>query len=162
MFKRIMIAVDNGPPAARAVDVAVRLAEQVGAKVCLVHVFDPSRAFYSEIQVMDERILSKLKQDGEHILQTACDRVPKHLKVERVLLDGEPSEGILDFAREWHADLIVLGNDSRGRLAHFLLGSTADAVIRRAPCPVMTVRVDSPIDDALRTEFTASKAAGKC
>ncbi len=162
MFRKIMIAVDNGPPATRAIDVAVGLAEQVGAKVCLVHVFDPSRSFYPEIQVLDERSVSRLKHEGEHILQTACDRVPKHIKVERVLLEGEPSEGILDFARQWHADLIAIGNDSRGRIAHFLLGSTADAVIRRAPCPVMTVRVDSTGSNANRVESTASKAVGRC
>jgi nucleotide-binding universal stress UspA family protein len=57
-----------------------------------------------------------------------------------MLLEGEPAETIIEAAKEWRADAIVLGSDSRGRLAHFLLGSTADTVIRRAPCPVLTVR----------------------
>jgi nucleotide-binding universal stress UspA family protein len=99
MVKRILVAVDNGLPAARAFDAAAELALQVGAELTVLHVIDMTAAF-----------------------------VPQ-----------------LGSAREWPADLIVIGTDSRGRLSHFLLGSTADSIVRRAPCPVVTVRADARI-----------------
>jgi nucleotide-binding universal stress UspA family protein len=83
-----------------------------------------------------------LRHDGVAALDAACRRIPPELKVERLLVEGDPSEMIILTARDCRADLIVLGNDSRGRLVHFLLGSTADSVIRRAPCPVVAVRIN--------------------
>jgi nucleotide-binding universal stress UspA family protein len=67
------------------------------------------------------------------------------------MVEGDPAETILNSAREWNADLIVIGSDSRGRLAHFLLGSTADSVIRKASCPVLSVRAAALVreEDAL-------------
>jgi nucleotide-binding universal stress UspA family protein len=52
---------------------------------------------------------------------------------------GAAAEEILFAARLWEADLIVMGTRGRSRVAQFVLGSTAEAVIRQAPCPVMTV-----------------------
>jgi len=78
------------------------------------------------------------------------------------LREGDPADTILAMAAEWNAELIVIGSDSRGRLAHFLLGSTADSVIRKAKCPVVAVRADvevtavasSPVGTAdVRTEI---------
>ena len=53
--------------------------------------------------------------------------------------EGVPADEIVLAVRTWEADLIVIGTRGRNRVAEFLLGSVADAVIRRAPCPVLTV-----------------------
>ena len=140
MFQRILVAIDGSPVASHAVDVAVQLGEQLGARMAVLHVVDDSRAYALELAVLDSRLLTGLRRDGVAFLDAACKRIPAETKVERLLLEGDPSELIVSAARDWHADVIVIGNDSRGRLAHFLLGSTADSVIRHGPCPVLTVR----------------------
>jgi nucleotide-binding universal stress UspA family protein len=145
MFKRILIAVDETRLASRVVDVAAALATQLGAQVAVVHVVDDSRAYVLDLAVIDSVTLAQLRRDGAAALDAACRRIPPELKAERLLVEGDPSEMIIETAREWRADLVVLGNDSRGRLAHFLLGSTADSVIRRAPCPAVAVRGDGEV-----------------
>ena len=143
MFKRILVAVDDSSPAARAVDVAVGMAQQLGAQVAAVHVVDWSRAFVSELAIVDQEKLTALRGKAVTVLHEACARIPRDLLDDGFLREGDPAEMILAAAEEWDADLIVIGNDSRGRLAHFLLGSTADAVIRRAKRPVIAVRADA-------------------
>ena len=154
MFKRILVAVDESPTAMHAVDVAVRLAAQLGAQVAVLHVVDDAPAYVLDLAVPQRIALADLRQDGAAALDAACRRIPAELKVVRLLAEGEPGEVIVATARDWHADLILLGNDSRGRLAHFLLGSTADSVIRRASCPVVTVRGNG-IEDRGRADRQA-------
>jgi nucleotide-binding universal stress UspA family protein len=140
MFNRILVAIDNSEPAYAALDVATGLAAALGATLAVVHVVDDSRAFRAELGFIDQSLLSALRRGGAEVLELACTRLPASMRVEQLLSEGEPSERIVATARQWRADLIIIGSDSRGRLAHFLLGSTADSVIRRAPCPVVAVR----------------------
>lgn len=140
MSTKILVATDGGAPATRAVAVAVDLARRLGAQLGLVHVVDESRAFVPDLAVLDEVIMAELRRKGLAALDRACTSIRSTMKVERFLVDGDPGDAIIATARRWGADLIVIGSDSRGRLAHFLLGSTADAVIRKAPCPVVSVR----------------------
>jgi nucleotide-binding universal stress UspA family protein len=60
---------------------------------------------------------------------------------------GDPGREIVRAAQEWHADLIVLGTHGRNALGRLMMGSTAEAVFRHAPCPVLLVR-QSPADVA--------------
>lgn len=143
MFGRILIAVDDSAPAARAVSVGVELAEQLSAALAIMHVVDPSRAVVPESGLLDDALIEELRREGEATLMAACGRAAPAVVCERILEEGDPAEQIVETAVHWGADLVVLGSESRGRLAHFLLGSTADAVVRRALCPVMTVRADA-------------------
>ena len=140
MSTKILVATDGGAPATRAVEVAVDLARRLGGQLGLVHVVDESRAFVPDLAALDEVIIAELRRKGLAALDRAYASVRSTVKVERFLVDGDPGEAIIATARRWGADLVVIGSDSRGRLAHFLLGSTADAVIRKAPCPVVSVR----------------------
>lgn len=143
MFGRILIAVDDSAPAVRAVSVGVELAEQLSATLAIMHVVDPSRAVVPEMGTLDDALIEELRREGEATLAAACGRAGPAVICERILEEGDPAEQIVATAVSWGADLVVLGSESRGRLAHFLLGSTADAVVRRALCPVMTVRADA-------------------
>jgi nucleotide-binding universal stress UspA family protein len=143
MFKRILVAVDESPPAARAAEVAIGMAQQLGAQIAAVHVVDWSRAFVPELATVDQDKMTALRGKGVTLLHQACARIPRDLLDDGFLREGDPAEMILAAGEEWNADLIVIGSDSRGRLAHFLLGSTADAVIRKAKCPVIAVRADA-------------------
>ena len=159
MFRKILIAVvDESALAEHVVDVAARLAVQLSADVGVVHVVDEGRAYILDLGALDEVLLSNLRSDGVAALNAAHRRLPAGLKVQRMLVQGDPSEMIIATAQDWQADLIVLGTDSRGRLAHFLLGSTADSVIRRAPCPVIAVRGDSKLDYGQRADRAVAGA----
>lgn len=151
MLRRILVAVDSGAPATRAVETAVELAGVVRGLIGVLHVVDTSRAFHPDPQVFDDQLMAQLREEGDRILEIACARIPQNINVERLREEGDPAQTILDIAQCWAADLIVIGTDARGRLAHFLLGSTADTVIRRAPCPVITVRVDAKTGSSKRT-----------
>jgi nucleotide-binding universal stress UspA family protein len=159
MFKRILVAVDDSSPAVRAVDVAVGMAQQLGAQLAAVHVVDWARAFVPELAIVDQAKMTALRGEGVTVLQQACVRIPPELLDDGFLREGDPAETILATAAEWDADLIVIGSDSRGRLAHFLLGSTADSVIRKASCPVIAVRADAVVQVAAADQITAADGA---
>jgi nucleotide-binding universal stress UspA family protein len=145
MFKRILIAIDDSPPAARALESGVSLAGELGGDLAIAHVVDTGSAFHPELGTYDERLLQELRRSGQLLLRAAVAQVPGGIQAIQMLLEGDPAETIIEAAKQWRADVIVLGSDSRGRLAHFLLGSTADSVIRRAPCPVLTVRQQTEV-----------------
>ena len=140
MVRKILIAIDDGGPARRAVEVGVDLAGELGADVALLHVVDAALAFRNDLCITDDELLGELRERGRRLVQASAAALPAGMTCDPMLVDGDPAETIVNTAGDWGADLIVLGSDSRGRLAHFLLGSTADAVIRRAPCPVLTAR----------------------
>ena len=157
MFKRILLAIDDSKPAARATEAAILLAQQVGGEIAAVHVVDSSRAITPELIAVDDHLIAELRKQGDRILTDAAALAPEGLKFQTFLLIGDPGECILSKAREWGAELIVIGSDSRGRLAHFLLGSTADSVIRRAACPGITVRAGAAIGaDGVATHQVSS------
>jgi universal stress protein A len=143
MFKKILVAIDDSQPAMCALSAALELAEQVRAAVILLHVIDSTSAYVPERQEMNSVKLAELRQRGTELMSQTLEKIPRRNHVQRLIVEGDPAECILSAASNWPADLIVIGSDSRGRLAHFLLGSTADSVIRRASCPVMSVRADA-------------------
>jgi nucleotide-binding universal stress UspA family protein len=157
MFSNILVAVDKSKPAMRAVDMAVELARELKAQIALIHVVDSPRAFIPEFGIIDPKIFDELRLEGRNALTAASERIPPGWHHKQFLIEGEPTDGILATAAEWKADLIVIGSDSRGRLSHFLLGSTADAVIRRSPCPVVTVRAEATTKNGPST--TPNRAA---
>ena len=144
MAKKILIAVDQSAPAARAVDVAIELARDLHADLAAIHVVDVALAFLPEYAVIETTKMAELRQIGNDLLDEVRARVPQGVRLESFLVEGDPPEEILAKARTFAADLIVIGSESRGRLAHFVLGSTADSVIRRSACPVVSVRAEVP------------------
>ena len=86
-----------------------------------------------------ECIRGALRQTADELLAAARERIGPSLHVEQLVREGEAGDEIVGAAREWDATLVVMGTRGRGRLASFLLGSTADEVVRRAHCPVVTV-----------------------
>jgi nucleotide-binding universal stress UspA family protein len=69
----------------------------------------------------------------------AREQLPQ-LKVQCLVREGTPFYEIITCAKELEVDLIILGTHGRGPFAHMLMGSVAEKVVRKAPCPVLTVR----------------------
>lgn len=140
-FGRVMIAVDKSQTADRALSVGTEFVARLAPDVAvgLLHVVDLSKGFTPELGIYDDRVVSTLRVEAAELLQRCHQRLPAGVTVLRIIREGDPAAEIVAAADEWRADLIVLGAHARGPVGRFLLGSTAEAVVRRAHCPVLTV-----------------------
>ncbi len=137
-IKNILVPIDGSPASAAALSQAVMLAGDIKGKVDVLHVEGPD-----QFEVGSSTSSSKAAREEAGRLMTEAIaeaelRLGEHLR--RRTVSGDPLRVILDQATAEKADLIVIGTHGRiGRL-HSLIGSVAEAVVRSAPCPVMTVR----------------------
>jgi nucleotide-binding universal stress UspA family protein len=125
-----------------AFGLACALARAPGARVVVLHVGQPPVVAHRDVrtpppQAGDYR--QALADQLRRIRAPAAD-----VAVEHRLEEGEPAEVIPQVAREIGADLILLGTHGRTGLERLLLGSVAEEVARKAPCPVVSVRVPGP------------------
>ncbi len=140
MFRKILVGVDDSQQASWAVELAGKMAAESGAQVALIHVVDAPVGYVPDFGFAEVRVVTELREAAEGILERAAAQLEHSVNVRRVVREGPPADEIVGFAQEWGADVIVLGTHGRGVLAHLLIGSCAEAVVRRAPCPVLTVR----------------------
>ena len=140
-FERILLATDFSAGAEMAQAYAVGLALQDGSTLQLTTVVTlPS------LDAISECALDSVRHSSEEDLHRLANDIPK-VKVTRKVIEGfQPAASIVDEAAHSHADLIVLGTTSKQGLKKFALGSTAEHVIRTAPCPILTIgpRVPRP------------------
>jgi glycine betaine transporter len=134
-----------------AQDHAVYLARSLGVDLHLLHVFEPP--YYSHTGVTPSihpevhQWLEEIRKTEQMKLNTLAEEVRSQgVKVYAVFKEGEPFLEILKAAEEIEADLIVMGTHGRTGLAHALMGSVAERVVRKATCPVFTVRAKVPED----------------
>jgi nucleotide-binding universal stress UspA family protein len=144
-LRRILVPVDFSPHSEQALKYGVALAERFGAELYLVHVFQDLAVYQTEVVSGAPPLLPPIEQltastRGEFdrlVRDKNLARLPLHTEI----VEGSPVEEIVDYAREKDIDLVVIGTHGRGWLAHVLLGSVAEKVVRKAPCPVLTVRL---------------------
>jgi nucleotide-binding universal stress UspA family protein len=138
-FRRICCPVDFSDRSREAMHQAAELARREGAALTLVHVretriVDVTGPFAPLPLSWDEEALADLEQ-----WRVEAERV-RGAKVDAVLLEAPVALAITRFARDDGIDLIVLSSHGRTGVSRFVLGSVAEAVVRRAPCPVLLLR----------------------
>lgn len=102
----------------------------------------PGPGFYPAEPVELERLRKEQKKQASKLVETRSDELTgAEFKVETVICEGDPRVEIIDMAREWRADLIVMGSHGRKGLDRFLLGSVSEYVARHAHCSVEIVRL---------------------
>lgn len=140
----ILHPTDFSPSSEYACHLATALARDYGAHLVLVHVVPVPVAVYG----YGEGIVPPTMEVHDE-LQQKLDNVsmPEGLWVSRRLEEGDPVAEILEVARETNADLIVMGTHGRRGLSRLLMGSVAEQVMRRAACPVLTVRTPFPASE---------------
>jgi nucleotide-binding universal stress UspA family protein len=143
----ILVAVDESACAEWALAAAVKLCEAANGRLSLVHVVDPLAGAWTEVPIDTTGILESRRQEGKELLKRLADQVPEDIPCETKIVEANPVEGIVSTARRWGADFIAIGNHGRGRFARFLIGSTAEDVVRLASCPVVVVGHDPRSDD---------------
>lgn len=146
LFKSIAFCTDFSTHADEAFTVAKDLAWRYGATLHIVHVMvnfsvsPPLHSTYMPIEY-DPKFVEEVTAAATEAIQTRYVANLKEKQPYEVhLLSGYSSTEILRLAKEIPFDLIVMGSHGLTGLAHVLFGSTADRVVRRAPCSVVTVR----------------------
>lgn len=139
-FRRILIAVDSEPVAVHAANVGAELARAIGAEMALVNVVDSSLAYPADTGVPPNELIALAQQEAKKLVSDFRRRLPPQSTALEFILAGGPATEIVNAAKEWPADLIVIGSHGRGGVQRALLGSVAEGVMRHAPCPVLVVR----------------------
>ena len=141
-FRRILVAADESAFAARAADVASELARSLGAELAFMHVIDPSLVSAPESGIPAGQLITLAEQDGRRLLAAFSQRASAQPPPLEFIHVGKPATEIVKAAKDWPADLIVIGSHGRGGVKRVLLGSVAETVMRQAACPVLVVRAE--------------------
>jgi nucleotide-binding universal stress UspA family protein len=147
MYKHILVPVDGSDASNRGVQEAIKLAKSAGAKLRLVHVIDELVGLAGAAPgIYPVEVIKSLRASGRTILDRTIALVREHaIEPEEVLLEslGTPAANmIVAQAREWPADLIVIGTHGRRGLRRLVLGSDAEMILRASPVPILAVRAD--------------------
>ena len=135
---RILLPTDFSDTAQHALDYARELAGRFGASVHLLHVVpDPMQNGATEAMPVVSDLAERWKADAERRLEEIRLDGPQTVRAVRI---GHAFVEILQYAADNAIDMIVMGTHGRGPVEHLLLGSVAEKVVRKASCPVLTVK----------------------
>ena len=140
-LKRILLPTDFSEPSLEATQYAVEFASRFGAELHLLNVIEDPVVYFP----MFESYPLPSKEEFEQYARTRLENWILADDVEKCIpqqhwVHGKPFVEILRFAKQNEIDLIVIGTHGRGMAAHLLLGSVAEKVVRKASCPVLTIR----------------------
>lgn len=141
-IERVLVPVDFSPHSERAVEHAIEVCRIYEGQLHLLHVFEQpvtpevyvgaGSAFRLDFSTQEASLRQALRDLADRM--NAGDGVEVHVR------EGRAVAGILAAAEEMEADLIVIATHGLGGLTHVLLGSVTEKVVRRAPCPVLTIK----------------------
>lgn len=144
-IEKILFPTDFSVTSECAMHYAIEFAKRFDAELEIVHVlFDESQvvAFYLP-QVTFQNLDKELEEVAKKQFDEFINRYPELSEISYTtkLLKGTPFLEIINEAKEYSADVIVIGTHGRAGFEHVLFGSTAEKVVRKAPCPVFSVRL---------------------
>ncbi len=153
MYKRILVPIDGSATSELGLQEAMRLAQLTDASLRLVHVID-DLSFALTVDAYGYyagELLDSLKKSGLEILDNALKTVrAAGIQADTVLhenLRKTVQEHVVDEARSWKADLIVIGTHGRRGVRRMILGSSAEGILRTSPVPVLLVRTPEGASD---------------
>ncbi|MDD5085518.1 MAG: universal stress protein [Candidatus Omnitrophica bacterium] len=142
-FKTILVPVDFSWASKRALQEAVVLGKEFSSKLILLHVVKdlPITSDYVSLYASASSIFDKMKNRALLDIKkwTALAKA-SGVRAEAIVRLGEPFLEIIKMAKAKRVQLIVMGTHGRTGLEHVLIGSVAERVVRKAPCPVLTVK----------------------
>jgi nucleotide-binding universal stress UspA family protein len=143
-LKTVLVPTDFSDASESALRYGKSMAEKFGASLHVVHVMEDllAHAWAAEVYVSSmPQLRDEIEKESRQRLGALLtDAERKALRAETALLAGNPFLEIIRYAKAHDIDLIVMGTHGRGPIAHMLLGSVAEKVVRKSPCPVLTVR----------------------
>jgi nucleotide-binding universal stress UspA family protein len=145
LLKNILVATDFSEPSEAALAYGRELARTFTASLTVLHVVEniAARGYGTEGFVFfDEEAQRNLESAARQQIQALISAEDREvIRADTIVrTSNAPAFAIVDFAKNANIDLIVMGTHGRGGMAHLLMGSVAERVVRTAPCPVLTVR----------------------
>jgi universal stress protein A len=144
-LERILFPYDFSDLSLHALTYAKSFAESYRAELHIIHVVDEAYQYWMAVGPNSlpigpppEELVAASKQELEKFVQEHL--AGSSLTIKATALIGRPFMEIIRYARDNKIDLIVLGTHGRSALKYALLGSVAEKVVRKAPCPVLTIR----------------------
>ncbi len=146
---KVLVAIDSSPVGDIVIDQVARRPWPVGTSVCVLNVID-SRAISSDF--VDVAAFAESQSEAAlGMVKAAAHRLSSSgIEAKGEIIDGYPRTSIIEVARQWPADLIIIGAQGYRSLTDFLLGSVATNVLRNAPCSVEIVRPQTDDDRPMR------------
>ncbi|MFQ6675876.1 MAG: universal stress protein [Fidelibacterota bacterium] len=141
-FKRILVTTDFSEYSRYAFRHAVTIARKFDAELILMHVIQPTitPADYAWASPPPDVAAQHEKYCRESLSKMVKELIPDDIKADTLLAHGAPFREIIEASRKRDVDLIVMATHGLGGLSHVLFGSTTEKVVRKSPCPVLTVR----------------------
>lgn len=152
---KLLLATDGSTFSAAATQAVIAEVKRDGTEIRAIHVLDTRKEPLPEMAALDAELINAPAQrrSAEALVETTAELVrAEGLKATAAVVWGDPRSQIIEVAKDWRADLIVLGSHGRTGLKEFTMGSVSDAVVHHAPCSVEIVRVSKgqPTPQGLR------------
>lgn len=159
MLKTILVPLDGSELSERALKPALTIAAQDGGQVVMVRTpvveaaLVPSVEFFGSYSLrgLDQAVEQARREAGAYLTQLEHAQAQPNVKVRGEVRDGDPAEAILETAAAAKADLIVMSTHGYSGVTRWLMGSVTERVLAHAPCPVLIIRSDSPLQKMLVT-----------
>ena len=140
-IKHILVPIDFSDCSKKALQYALPLAKEHQAALTLLYVVAPAYGAGESGGVDYAQLEASMRAGGEkELAKLAVDEVRGEVSAATLIRVGSPAREIIETARSLPADLIVISTHGRTGLKHVFLGSVAEHVVQRAPCPVFVVR----------------------
>lgn len=146
MYKRILVPVDGSETSNKALVAALQLAKDAGGRVRLIHIVEELAYLsgYEQFGGYSGELITGMRETGTKVLNDGMAMAKAAgVEADNLLFDnfgGRLAEVVADAAKQWNADLVVVGTHGRRGVGRMLLGSGAEQIIRLAPVPVLVVR----------------------
>ncbi len=143
MINRILIPTDFSPTSRHAFSYAIDMNKLFNARLYLVHVLQDFTEFseYTLSATILPQLYIEFEQNATSKLEEMVGMaVPQDMHCDTYILHGVPFYELIQFARNEQIDLIVIGSHGRTDLKHVLFGHTAEKIVKKAPCPVLSVK----------------------
>jgi nucleotide-binding universal stress UspA family protein len=143
VLKHVLLPVDFSDTSVRATAYAASLCKQFGATLHLLHIIEDPTVYLPVLEGYPLPSYAQLETYARDRLENWLDPEDEgEYAVELQWMHGNPAAKIVEYARDCRLDLVIMGTHGRGGTSHLLMGSTAEKVVRQAPCPVLTVNLD--------------------
>ena len=142
-IKKVLVPIDFSDYSKNSLRYAVNFAKQFNAEIYLIYVVEP--VIYPPDFSMGQIAIPSVNAEWDERAKVELDNlakteIPEGVNVKTILKNGKPFLEIIDTASEENIDLIIIATHGHTGMEHLLFGSTAEKVVRKAPCPVLTLR----------------------
>jgi nucleotide-binding universal stress UspA family protein len=142
MFEKILVPVDFSDYTDQILDVVLEISRKFNSEIHLLHII-PTMDYltpYESFLAVDNlvEVQKQIEQDVEKDLEKVGQKLP--VSTVKAIRSGVAFMEIIDYVKTQNIELVIMGTHGRGALEHILMGGVAEKVVRRAPCPVLTIR----------------------